>query len=84
MLNEELHNVYSSQNIIKMLKSRAVRWVGHVAPWERCVIHTRFWWESEIEKDRRKLWCEDNIEEIGLCSRIGLIWLRMETIDGLL
>jgi hypothetical protein len=29
--NEELHNLYSSQNIIKIIKSRRMRWVGHVA-----------------------------------------------------
>jgi hypothetical protein len=29
--NEELHNMYSSPNIITMIKSRRMRWVGHVA-----------------------------------------------------
>jgi hypothetical protein len=29
--NEELHNVYSSPNIIKMIKSWRIRWAGHVA-----------------------------------------------------
>jgi hypothetical protein len=29
--NEELHNLYSSPNIIRMTKSRRMRWVGHVA-----------------------------------------------------
>jgi hypothetical protein len=28
--NEELHNVYSSPSIIKMIKSRRMRWAGHV------------------------------------------------------
>jgi hypothetical protein len=28
--NEELHNLYSSPNIIRQIKSRRVRWVGHV------------------------------------------------------
>jgi hypothetical protein len=28
--NEELHNLYSSPNIIRMIKSRGMRWVGHV------------------------------------------------------
>jgi hypothetical protein len=27
--NEELHNLYSSPNIIRMIKSRKMRWVGH-------------------------------------------------------
>jgi hypothetical protein len=29
--NEEFHNMYSSPNIIRMMKSRRMRWVGHVA-----------------------------------------------------
>jgi hypothetical protein len=29
--NEELHNLYSSPNIIRMIKSRKVRWAWHVA-----------------------------------------------------
>jgi hypothetical protein len=29
--NEELHNLYSSPNIIRMINSRKMRWAGHVA-----------------------------------------------------
>jgi hypothetical protein len=29
--NVELHILYSSQNIIKQIKSRRLRWAGHVA-----------------------------------------------------
>jgi hypothetical protein len=29
--NEELHNLYSSSNIIRIIKSRRVRWAGRVA-----------------------------------------------------
>jgi hypothetical protein len=29
--NEELHGLYSSPNIIRMIKSRWVRWARHVA-----------------------------------------------------
>jgi hypothetical protein len=29
--NKELHNLYSSSNIIRKIKSRRMRWVGHVA-----------------------------------------------------
>jgi hypothetical protein len=29
--NEELHNLYSSLSIIRMTKSRRMRWAGHVA-----------------------------------------------------
>jgi hypothetical protein len=27
----ELHNLYSSPNIIRIIKSRRIRWAGHVA-----------------------------------------------------
>jgi hypothetical protein len=29
--NEELHDLYSSQSIIRIIKSRRMRWAGHVA-----------------------------------------------------
>jgi hypothetical protein len=29
--NEELHNLYTSPNIIRMIKSRRMRWAGDVA-----------------------------------------------------
>jgi hypothetical protein len=29
--NEELHNLYSSTDIIRQVKSRRMRWAGHVA-----------------------------------------------------
>jgi hypothetical protein len=29
--NEALHNLYSSPNIIRMIKSRRIRWAGYVA-----------------------------------------------------
>jgi hypothetical protein len=28
--NEELHNLYSSPSIIRIIKSRRMRWAGHV------------------------------------------------------
>jgi hypothetical protein len=29
--NEELHNLYSSPSIIRMMKSKGMRWAGYVA-----------------------------------------------------
>jgi hypothetical protein len=29
--NEELHNLYSSPSIIRIIKSRRMRWAGHMA-----------------------------------------------------
>ena len=34
LLNEELHNLYRSPNIIRVIKSRILRWAGHVARME--------------------------------------------------
>jgi hypothetical protein len=31
LYNEELHNLYSSPRIIRIIKSRRMRWAGHVA-----------------------------------------------------
>jgi hypothetical protein len=47
--NEELHN--SSPNIIRMIKSRRMRWGGHVARMEGRGMHIGFWWESQRERD---------------------------------
>jgi hypothetical protein len=30
LYNEELHNLYTSQNIIRMIKARRMKWEGHV------------------------------------------------------
>ena len=37
--NEELNNLYSSPNIVRVIKSRRMRWAGHVARMggDRCV-----------------------------------------------
>jgi hypothetical protein len=32
--NEELHNLYSSPSIIRMIKSKRMKWVGHLARME--------------------------------------------------
>ena len=34
--NAELHALYSSPNIIRSLKSRRLRWAGHVTCMEQC------------------------------------------------
>jgi hypothetical protein len=31
LYNEELHNLYSSPSIIRIIKSRRMRWAGHLA-----------------------------------------------------
>jgi hypothetical protein len=41
--NEQLHNLYASQNIIRVIISSRMGWEGHVARTARREIHTNFW-----------------------------------------
>jgi hypothetical protein len=49
--NEELRNLFSSPNIIRMIKSRRIRWAGHVARMGRRGMCIEYWWESHEERD---------------------------------
>jgi hypothetical protein len=49
--NEELHNLYSSPNIIRLIKSGRMRWAGHVARMGRRGMHIGYWWENQKERD---------------------------------
>jgi hypothetical protein len=47
--NEELHNLYSSPDIIRQIKSRRIRWAGHVTRMgeeRKCTS----WWKSPKER----------------------------------
>jgi hypothetical protein len=53
--NDELHSLYSSSNIIRVIKSRRMRCAGHVARMgegERCL--QGFGWEARGEKTTGK------------------------------
>jgi hypothetical protein len=41
--NEELHGLYSSPSIVRVIKARRMRWAGHVARMGRRGVHTTFW-----------------------------------------
>jgi hypothetical protein len=45
--NEEPHNLYSSPNAIRMIKSRRMRLAGYVSRMGRGGIHTGCWWENQ-------------------------------------
>jgi hypothetical protein len=49
--NDELHNLYSSPSIIRIIKSRRMRWVGHVARMGTNRNAYRILWESQKERD---------------------------------
>jgi hypothetical protein len=45
--NKELHNLHSSSNIIRMIKSRRMRWAGHVGRMRERGMHIGYLWESQ-------------------------------------
>jgi hypothetical protein len=69
--NEELHNLYSSPDIIRQIKSRGIRWAGHVARMgeerklykilvekpegKRPLRRSRSRWEDGIRMDLREI-----------------------------
>jgi hypothetical protein len=89
--NKELYALYSSPNIIRMIKSRRLRWAGHVARMgERRDAYRALVGKPEgrrpLGRPMRK-W-EDNIKmnlrEFGWGAWTGSMWLRIGTGGGLL
>ena len=71
--NADLHALYSSPKIIRNLKSRRLRWAGHVARMEQSNAHgvlvgkpegkrpsgrLRRRWEDNIKMDLREMGCD--------------------------
>jgi len=87
--NKKLNYLYSSPNIVRVIKSRRMRWAGHVAHMaeERGCIET--WWGNRREGDH---WGDLGIDGwliLGWISRrwdvgiwTGLGWPRIETGGG--
>jgi hypothetical protein len=83
--NEDLHDLYSSPNIVRVIKSRRMRWAGHVARMRRqaCV---GFWWGNLRKRDH---WGDQSVDgriilgwifrewDVGVWTGLG--WLRIET-----
>jgi hypothetical protein len=49
--NEERNDPYSSPNIVRVIKSRRMRWAGHVARMGRRKAYTGFWRGNLRERD---------------------------------
>jgi hypothetical protein len=49
--NEELRDLYSSPIIIRIIKSRSMRWAGHVARKGGRGTRVDYCWESQRERD---------------------------------
>jgi hypothetical protein len=47
--SEELHDLYFSSSIIRIMKARRTRWAGHVARMGRGGTRVGCWWESQRE-----------------------------------
>jgi len=87
--NEELNDLYCSPNIVRVIKSRRMRWAGHVARMgkERGCIGS--WWGNRREGGH---WGDRGIDGwiiLGWLSRrwdvgiwTGLGWPRIETGGG--
>jgi hypothetical protein len=83
--NEELHILCSSPGIIRIIKSRRMRWAGHVARMGKKrnayrILVGKPEGKRPLGRPRRR-WV-DNIK-MNL-REIGLIWLRIGTSGGLL
>jgi hypothetical protein len=52
--NEELHNLYSSPDTIRQIKSRQINGWDTWHAWERREECTRFQWERKKETDHKK------------------------------
>ena len=65
--NEELNDLYSSPNTVWVIKSRRMRWAGHVARMGEGRGITGFWWGNLGERDH---WGDPGIDR-----RIILRWI---------
>jgi hypothetical protein len=65
--NEERSDLYSSPKILRMIKSRRMRWAVYVALWGRAEVFTSFRW-GNLRKTH-------HLEDPGVDERITLRWI---------
>jgi hypothetical protein len=65
--NDEVHSLYSSPNIVRVIKSRRMRWAGHVARMGTGEVFAGFWLRGPKVRD--------NWVDLGVGERITLSWI---------
>jgi hypothetical protein len=75
--NEELHNLYSSPNIIGIINSRRMRRAGHVARMGSKRNICRYRLESQMERKKPRLRWVDNIK----MDHTDIVWGGMPHIS---
>ena len=87
--NKELSDLYSLPNIVRVVKSRRMRWAGNVARMGREEAYTGLWWGNLRERDhlgdpgvdeRIILRCIFRKWDVGVWT--GLMWRRIGTGGG--
>jgi hypothetical protein len=89
--NKELNDLYSSPNIIQVIKSRRMRWARHVA----CIGEKRGAYKILVGRPEgrrplgrpRSRWVDNikmDLQDVGWWVWTGLSWLRIGTDGGLL
>jgi hypothetical protein len=76
--NEELHNLYASPNIARVIKSRKMRWAWHVASiWEKWIQNfVRETWREESFGRRRRRWEGNSRMDIREVGWEGVDWMH--------
>ena len=84
MHNEELNDLYYSHNIVRVIKSRRMRWAGHVARMgEERVVHGVLVGKPEGRRPRgrpRRRWVDNirmDFQEVG-CEYMDWIGLEQD------
>jgi hypothetical protein len=79
--NEELNNLYSSPSIIRIIKSRRMRWAGHVARMgEKRNVHRSLLGKPEGKRPLGRPRCSwiDNIKKDLLEIGLGVVdWIGL-------
>jgi hypothetical protein len=73
-LHNELHNLYSSPSIIRMIKSKRMRWAGHIAQMGSRGMHIGYWWGSQKSPLARpgRRWVDNIKMDLGGMEWSGL------------